>query len=147
MNWPDDCIPGENRPAHRAYCAAVAGIAAALVLSGCSDGYQPVEQYRAEARRIVNGDAKIGRDLIAEVGCGVCHAIPGIPGAVGIVGPPLNTFARRTYIAGIVPNEPRTLVTWVRNAPSLVPQTAMPQLPISHQDATHITAYLYTLTK
>jgi cytochrome c1 len=79
------------------------------------------------------------------VGCGVCHIIPGVPGAAGIVGPPLTTFARRTYIAGIVPNEPAALVAWVRNAPSLAPQTAMPRLPISQDEATHIAAYLYTL--
>jgi cytochrome c2 len=121
--------------------------ATTVLLSGCSDAQQPAEQNSFDARRIVNGDVMKGRELIAAVGCGACHKIPGIPGAVGIVGPPLNTFARRTYIAGTVPNEPATLVTWVRNAPSLVPQTAMPQLPISHEDAMHIAAYLYTLRK
>ena len=144
MNWPGNCSPGENRYRHRACCAAFGGIAAAL-LSGCSDAYQPVEQHRVEGRRIVNGDAGIGRDVIAAVGCGVCHTIPGVPGAAGIVGPPLNAFAQRAYIAGIIPNESMALVMWVRNAPSLVPQTAMPQLPISHGDAMDIAEFLYTL--
>ncbi|MDQ8732167.1 c-type cytochrome [Bradyrhizobium sp. LHD-71] len=119
----------------------------AVTLSGCSDALQSTEQHRLDAPRTVNGDPAKGRDLVAAVGCGVCHTIPGIPGATGIVGPPLTTFARRTYIAGIVPNEPTALSAWVSNAPSLLPQTAMPRLPISHDDATHIVAFLYTLQK
>lgn len=142
---------GSDQPSgprrRQSFCAAVACLAAALVLSRCSDASQQVDQHGLDARRIANGDSTRGRDLIAAVGCGVCHTIPGISGAGGIVGPPLTTFARRTYIAGVIPNEPAALVTWVRNAPSLVPQTAMPNLPISHDDARHIAAYLYTLQK
>lgn len=51
---------------------------------------------------------------------------------------------KRTYIAGAYPNGPAVLVPWVRDAPPLVRQTAMPQFPISYQEAVHIAAYLYT---
>jgi cytochrome c2 len=136
-----------NRRRALPHFAAIACMAAASALSGCSDAVQPADQHLSQPGRLINGDAKTGRDLIAATGCGVCHAIPGVPGASGIVGPPLNGFAHRTYIAGTIPNESATLVAWVRNAPSLVPQTAMPRLPVSHDAATHIAAYLYTLTK
>lgn len=119
-----------------------------FALGACSESAdRQGDLDNVNARRISSGEPDRGRELVAAAGCGVCHAIPGIPGAAGIVGPPLNAFARRTFIAGVLPNEPATLVAWVRNAPSFVPATAMPQLPISDQDAAHIAAYLYTLQK
>ena len=137
---------GETRRGPGPICAVVA--ATMVILGGCSDPQQAAEQNRHFGeRRILNGDAAKGRELIAAVGCGTCHTIPGVPGAVGIVGPPLNRFAKRTYIAGAIPNEPAALVAWVRDAPSLVRQTAMPPFPLSYQEAVHIAAYLYTLRK
>lgn len=137
---------GATRHGRGVICAVVG--ATTVVLGGCSDLQQAAEQKSYfDERRLVNGDAAKGRELVAAVGCGTCHAIPGVPGANGIVGPPLNTFAKRTYIAGMIPNEPTVLVAWVRDAPSLSQRTAMPQLPISYQEAVHIAAYLYTLRK
>lgn len=119
-----------------------------VILSGCSDPEQATAQNPDFGeRRILNRDAAKGREVIAAVGCDTCHTIPGVPGAVGIVGPPLNTLAKRTYIAVTIPNEPAVLVAWVRDAPSLVRQTATPQFPITHQEAVHTAAYLYTLRK
>ncbi|HEX6397344.1 MAG TPA: hypothetical protein VFZ95_07975, partial [Steroidobacteraceae bacterium] len=63
----------------------------------------------------------------------------------GRVGPPLTNFAQRAFIAGQVPNSPETLVRWIQNPPSIVPNTAMPVLGISEGDARDIAAYLYTL--
>jgi mono/diheme cytochrome c family protein len=126
------------------------GIATPLVAlaAGCSDvaslsdhGQVP----QSEVRHVVDGDAATGRKLITDTGCGVCHTIPGIPGAHGIVGPPLAGFGERTLIAGVVSNRPAELVTWVRDAPSLAPQTGMPSLPLSPDQANHVAAYLYSL--
>jgi cytochrome c1 len=86
-----------------------------------------------------------GRTVVATLDCGVCHDIPGIVGADGIVGPPLAGFGRRTLIAGLLPNEPDLLAQWVRDAPSLVPNTGMPDLPISDAEAANVAAFLYTL--
>lgn len=93
----------------------------------------------------VAGDPKTGAAVIADIGCGVCHVIPGIPGARGTVGPPLAGFAGRAYIAGTIPNRPELLVQWVRDAPSLAPDTAMPDLPLTDRQALDVAAYLYTL--
>jgi cytochrome c1 len=80
-----------------------------------------------------------------ETGCGVCHVIPGIPGAHGAVGPSLELFAHRSFVGGVAPNRPAVLARWVRDAPSIAPETAMPQLPLDEQESLDIAAYLYTL--
>lgn len=95
--------------------------------------------------RIVGGEPDRGRAVIAAIECGVCHEIPGVLGANGIVGPSLEDFGRRQLIAGVVPNEPALLERWVRDAPSLAPETGMPDLPLSEDQARDVAAYLYTL--
>jgi cytochrome c1 len=95
--------------------------------------------------RVVGGDPEAGRAVIAAIACGVCHTIPGIRGANGIVGPSLDQFARRQLIGGVVPNRPATLVQWVRDAPSLAPNTGMPDLPLTEAQARDVAAYLLSL--
>jgi cytochrome c1 len=114
----------------------IATVTAALVACGRSG--DPAVAH-------VGGDPAVGARVIARTGCGACHAIPGIRGARGIVGPPLDGFARRTLIAGVAPNRPAVLVRWVRDAPSLAPETAMPRLPLDEREAIDVAAYLYTL--
>lgn len=91
------------------------------------------------------GNPDTGRAVIASVGCGACHRIPGVAGASGIVGPSLRDFAERPLIGGTHVNEPSVLVGWVRNAPELSPDTGMPRMPLSEQEARDAAAYLYTL--
>jgi cytochrome c len=97
------------------------------------------------AHRVIDGDPLAGRQAIMDVACGVCHVIPGIPGAHGVVGPSLDKFANRSLIGGVAPNRPAVLTRWIRDAPSISPQTGMPELPVDSQEAMDIAAYLYTL--
>jgi mono/diheme cytochrome c family protein len=113
--------------------------AAAVALFACG------EAPAAPAPFVGGGDPAAGAAVIRDLGCGTCHAIPGIRGARGIVGPPLAGFARRPLIAGELPNRPDLLVRWVRDAPSLVPATGMPALPLSERQAVDVASYLYTL--
>ncbi len=92
---------------------------------------------------VAGGDAGRGRAALVALECGACHRIPGIPGAHGNVGPPLDGFRERVYIAGRHPNVPDRLVAWIRDAPSLDPGTAMPDLDVSESEARDIAAYLY----
>jgi cytochrome c1 len=94
---------------------------------------------------VPGASADRGRAVIAAIGCGACHAIPGVPGPDGTVGPPLDGFARRSLIAGSLPNRPEVLVRFVADAPALLPETGMPDLPLSDQEARDVAAYLYTL--
>ena len=71
-------------------------------------------------------------------------AFPGIPGARGNVGPPLDDYRERVYVAGRVseragPRSSRGSVMLRRS----IPQTAMPDLGVSEAEARDIAAYLY----
>ncbi|HEY8540345.1 MAG TPA: c-type cytochrome [Steroidobacteraceae bacterium] len=103
-----------------------------------------IESPRPEVR-VYAGDANRGEAVLASLQCGACHSIPGVAGAVGQVGPPLDAFATRPYIAGKFPNQPELLVRWLLDPPALAPQTGMPAVPMSEQDARDMAAYLYEL--
>jgi cytochrome c2 len=94
---------------------------------------------------IAGGDSRRGAALIAGLGCGSCHKIPGVGGADGRVGPPLDNIGERTIIAGMLPNTPDNMVTWLRAPQSVVPGNAMPNLELNNHDARDVAAYLYTL--
>jgi mono/diheme cytochrome c family protein len=96
-------------------------------------------------RQRTGDDPEAGAAIIARTACGVCHTIPGIPGADGIVGPSLDGFARRTTIAGVAPNEPRVLIRWIQDAPSIAPDTLMPPMPLDEGEVRSVAEYLYTL--
>jgi cytochrome c1 len=71
--------------------------------------------------------------------------IPGVSGAEGLVGPPLDRMGKRVYIAGVLRDTPDNMITWLRNPQSFVPNNAMPNMGIDQQQARDIAAYLYTL--
>lgn len=99
----------------------------------------------ASTYALTGGQAARGRDMIRSYGCGACHAIPGVIGARAKVGPPLDGFAGRSYIAGVRPNTPENLVRWIENPQAIDPRTAMPNMNVGLRDARDIAAYLYTL--
>jgi len=92
-----------------------------------------------------SGNARRGVRLFDQVGCGVCHTVPGTRRARTRAGPSLNLFARRAFISGEIPNTPRMLVRWIMDPPGLISSTAMPRLNMNERDARDIAAYLYTL--
>ena len=55
-----------------------------LSLCACAD--EP--SYNPE---VPQGDPQRGRVALVQFDCGVCHVIPGVTGARGMVGPPLGT--------------------------------------------------------
>lgn len=111
-----------------------------LVVAGCSGG-QNITGYAV----VAGGNPRTGRALIRRYGCGSCHVIPGVSGANGLVGPPLTSFSRRTFIAGELPNTPENLVRWLMNPPAVQPHNAMPDLGLTKHQARDVAAYLYTL--
>jgi cytochrome c2 len=95
--------------------------------------------------RVAGGDAERGRVAMVEGGCGACHRIPGVRNARAMVGPPLDDYAQRGYVAGLLPNRPANLVAWLRDPTAISPRTAMPDLGLSEAVARDMAAYLYTL--
>ncbi len=88
-------------------------------------------------------DAARGKEVIERVGCGGCHTIKGVGWPQGKVGPNLDGFAHRALIAGRLPNRPDLLASYIRNAPALVPGSAMPAMPVTQAEARDIAAFLY----
>lgn len=84
-----------------------------------------------------------GKVAMVRVGCASCHTIAGIDWPRGRTGPSLNDFTDRGLIAGRLPNRPEILAAYVRNAPALVPGSAMPAMPVSEREARDIAAFLY----
>ena len=95
---------------------------------------------------VPGGDADAGKQAIERYGCGSCHRIPGIDGADGRVGPPLDDFARAQNIAGHVRNTPQNLVRWILDPKAIEPGTLMPDLGLSEREARDVAAYLYSRT-
>jgi len=93
----------------------------------------------------INGSPQRGRVVIEQFRCGSCHIVPGIPNADGMVGPPLNQIASRTFIAGEFQNNLQTLIRWIQAPTSMKPKTDMPDLGLTEQQAADVAAYLERL--
>ena len=115
-------------------------LAALLPLAGLAACQPPPDQRH----HMPLADAERGRQAMERVGCGACHDMPGV-WPKGRVGPALGGVARRSLIAGRLPNRPDLLAAFVRDAPRLVPDTAMPAMPLTEEEARDVAAYLYAL--
>jgi cytochrome c len=100
---------------------------------------------RASAAMAGLGDAKRGRQLVGQYGCGTCHQIPGVAAADGKVGPPLERIAKRVYLAGRIANTRENMARWIREPQAIDPRTAMPDMQVTEAHARDMVAYLYTL--
>lgn len=86
--------------------------------------------------------AERGRTALHQHACQSCHVIPGVVGSDRHVGPPLAGFARRTLIAGRLPNTRDNLVAWIREPQRIDPNSAMPSMGVNQADAQDMAAYL-----
>jgi putative membrane protein len=132
-----------KRSDHSLQMCRISGVLAllfCLFLAGCQD--KRVAQAAAE---MTGGDPAKGHAVIRQYGCPSCHTIPGIAGANGLVGPPLNRIGSRAYIAGVLPNNPGNMMSWLRDPRHIDQQTAMPKEVVQESDIKDIAAYLYTL--
>jgi cytochrome c2 len=121
----------------------IVSIALALLSTGC-DRLTPAEVQRT-ANLTGGGDARSGQAEIRKYGCNTCHEISGIPGARGLIGPPLDGIAQQYYIAGELPNTPGNLMLWIQHPRQVEAHTAMPEMGVTEQDSRDIAAYLYIL--
>lgn len=83
-----------------------------------------------------------GKHALPQYACQSCHRIPGIAGGDVSVGPALDHYVTRQYIAGYLPNTPDNLALWLRATHRVKPLSAMPELGVSQQDAIDMAAYL-----
>jgi cytochrome c2 len=119
-------------------CAALAVVPLSAI--GCRGG-GAIPSYAVA----IGGDPARGQAQVEVRHCGACHRIPDVTGAAGVVGPSLAGFARRSFIAGELPNTPENLVPWIRDPHALERGTAMPALGLDEGQARDVAAFLYTL--
>jgi len=48
------------------------------------------------------------------------------------------------YLAGRLTNVPDNMIRWIRHPHEVDPQTAMPEMNVTEQDARDLTEFLYT---
>ncbi len=116
--------------------ACVAALTA--VLAGCGSAVPT-------SGDVEGGNPRLGAELIASIGCGACHRVPGVDGADGRVAPPLDDFGARPFIAGELEHTPENLVRWIMEPQAVDPGSGMPDLGVDEQAARHMAAYLRTL--
>ena len=133
---------GDRRKRGRLRRGATAALVTGMLMTSACDGHEEIVRT---ARQLTGGDPSRAPRAIRKYGCGSCHNIPGIAGARGLVGPPLDRFGLRTYVAGRLTNDAAHLTSWIEHPRNVDPKTAMPDMGVTPQDARDIAAYLYTL--
>lgn len=91
------------------------------------------------------GDPQAGSVIVTRQACGSCHEIPGRVQADGVAAPPLDHFAARSTIAGVLPNTAPDLVLWLKSPQTVLPGNAMPDMGLTQAQAQDVAAYLYSL--
>jgi cytochrome c1 len=109
--------------------------------------------FRAEVRPriptpapgIASGDPATGQRLFVEAGCGGCHTLHGLPGAIGISGPNLTNVGLRPTLAGeAVANTPQSMVAWLLDPPAVKPGATMPRVGLTERQAQDVAAFLFS---
>lgn len=102
---------------------AIAGIAAYLMKNS-----DPITLTPPPSK----GDAKAGEKLVQTLGCAGCHTVAGQ--AANNHGPELSSLGSKV--------KAEWLYSWLKNPKAYHPETRMPSLRLSDEEAANITAYL-----
>ena len=121
----------------------LSGLVLAAALAACHSA--SARERAEEAAALTGGDPSRAPALMRRYGCAGCHVIPGVDGATGLVGPPLAGIASRSYIGGVLTNDPQHMIRWILDPKAVDSLTAMPVTGVSEGEARDIAAYLYTL--
>ena len=127
-------------------CRKVSLLVAVILAIGGLTCFILLFQWPGERGPIVTvagGNMQRGHRVIVEYGCSGCHTLAAVRQATGRVGPKLEDLGEQVYLAGVLPNQPENMVMWLMNPRELSPQTAMPDLDVTEQDARDIGAFLY----
>jgi cytochrome c2 len=123
---------------------AIATLLVSSVVASAACTSDRVDRSSSQALS-VSGDANRGRATIAQAGCGSCHRIAGVDNADSYVGPPLDAWSRRSFIAGTLVNRPDELARWLRDPQAIRPGSGMPDLGLDDRQIADIVEYLFTL--
>ena len=96
----------------------------------CPRNEQPIE-YSHENAQI----------LLRQYACDNCHQIERLVGPKTYIGPVLQDFGRRKFIAGTLPNTHDNLERWLVDPQSVSPATLMPDLGVTEEHARVMAQY------
>lgn len=103
---------------------------------------QPCPEQQALPREVTRESSKV---MLVQYACHGCHVIEGVVGPLTRAGPPLTDWARRGYIAGVLPNTEENLVYFIREPHVAAPGTLMPDLDVPESHARQMASYLMSL--
>lgn len=112
-----------------------------VVLVAAGTAIAACEAFEAEPEADI-ALAERGEEAIVEYGCLSCHAVSGLPGPQGDVGPPLDGIAERRAIAGQLPNTTENLAAWIESPQEIDPGNVMPDVGVTEEDARAIAEFL-----
>lgn len=138
--------PGVFRGQCAEYCGGPHAKMAFYVIAETPEAYaQWREGQRRPAAAAADADARAGRELFL-AHCAACHTVRGTP-ASGVLGPDLtHVGSRRSLAAGILPNNPGTLASWISGSQQLKPGNLMPSMSLfSGDELRAVAAYLGSL--
>ena len=90
------------------------------------------------------GDAAKGKQIFDSVGCRGCHVVEQGSAARRSEGSAERDYAPNLWNVGDKA-KPEWIYSWVKNPKALWPQTKMPDLRLTDQEAANVTAFLLTL--
>jgi cytochrome c oxidase subunit 2 len=138
--------PGVYRGQCAEYCG---GPHAKMAFYAVAEEPQAFARWRDAQRRpaasVDAAPARLGRALVLKH-CAACHTVRGT-GANGSLGPDLtHVGSRLTLAAGILPNNPGTIASWVSASQQIKPGNLMPSMSVfSGDELRAVAAYLHAL--
>lgn len=154
-----DMIPGQvnhldmkvtKAGVYRGQCAEYCGLEhARMAFVVVAEDSTTFERWVARERRPPGGpsaeDEARGEQVLVSSSCAGCHTVRGTA-ANGTIGPDLSDVgSRRMLGAGTVENTPDNLRRWITDSQTIKPGNLMPPVPLSHDDADAVVAYLESL--
>ena len=146
VTWLQADHAGSYRGQCAAFCGAQHAHMALLVVAESPETFAAWQRRQlVDVTPLRAADAQGSGERIFETRCATCHTIRGLVPA-GVVGPDLSHLMMRTTIAaGLLPNSPVGLASWIADPQSLKPGTRMPAPHLSEPELVAVTSYLGTL--
>mgnify|MGYP001296455702 CR=1 FL=1 len=131
---------------YRAYASLPTQSPQAMDLGVLVSGSKVVEVSTNDVAELsTNDESQKAVALFIEKGCGGCHVVSGVAGAVGETGPNLTGLGGRSQIADSLEMNGDNLREWLLDPPSVKPGTLMPNLGLSEDEVTVLSNWLLTL--
>ncbi|MFM0756017.1 MULTISPECIES: cytochrome c oxidase subunit II [Paraburkholderia] len=143
--WIQADVPGVYRGQCTQFCGAQhAHMAFDVVAQQQADFDAWRDAQVRQAPAPIDGQVRTGQKIFMDR-CAGCHTIRGSD-AAGVQAPDLTHVGSRGQLAaGTLTNTPEHLLDWVLHAQQIKPDSLMPSIALSVQDATALSAYLATL--